>query len=157
MNGRKGSEGEKIAANLLSKEGFQIEELPVFDSGTDLYMKKEGRIFAIQVKYGKYLQFRAKSLKRFIFQNGGKIPIIFLISDDFATQFELTKLWTGDKVKLARREVTDELPKEFRHVPVKERVKSITLKCPKCNYEWDYKGKLLAVTCPNCRHIFKRG
>lgn len=23
-------------------------------------------------------------------------------------------------------------------------------KCKKCGYEWNYKGKLLQVTCPNC-------
>lgn len=30
------------------------------------------------------------------------------------------------------------------------------VKCPKCGHEWNYKGKLLAVTCPSCRHVFKR-
>jgi len=23
-------------------------------------------------------------------------------------------------------------------------------KCTKCGYEWDYKGGLFMVTCPNC-------
>lgn len=29
------------------------------------------------------------------------------------------------------------------------------LKCPKCNYEWEYRGKRLTVTCPNCRYTFR--
>jgi uncharacterized Zn finger protein (UPF0148 family) len=26
----------------------------------------------------------------------------------------------------------------------------IRLKCPKCNYEWNYRGKLFMACCPNC-------
>lgn len=29
------------------------------------------------------------------------------------------------------------------------------VRCPKCGYTWDYKGKRQAVTCPNCMHKFK--
>ena len=25
------------------------------------------------------------------------------------------------------------------------------MKCPKCNYEWETKSKLMYVCCPNCR------
>ena len=28
------------------------------------------------------------------------------------------------------------------------------VKCPKCGYEWDYRGRRNAVTCPNCLHKF---
>ena len=27
--------------------------------------------------------------------------------------------------------------------------------CNKCQYEWDYKGKLMNATCPNC--LYKQG
>ncbi|MFP4019010.1 MAG: hypothetical protein ACLFUH_07150 [Bacteroidales bacterium] len=26
----------------------------------------------------------------------------------------------------------------------------IELKCPKCEYEWTYKGNLIKATCPSC-------
>lgn len=26
------------------------------------------------------------------------------------------------------------------------------MKCPKCNYEWEYKGTLWRIHCPNCTH-----
>lgn len=29
------------------------------------------------------------------------------------------------------------------------------VKCPRCGYEWEYKGKLISATCPNCQHKFK--
>jgi len=29
------------------------------------------------------------------------------------------------------------------------------VKCPKCGYEWEYKGKLAVATCPNCLTKFK--
>jgi len=29
-------------------------------------------------------------------------------------------------------------------------------KCPKCGYEWNSKGKLMFICCPNCRHQFKK-
>ena len=25
------------------------------------------------------------------------------------------------------------------------------IKCPKCNYEWECKSKMMYVTCSNCR------
>jgi len=28
----------------------------------------------------------------------------------------------------------------------------IRVKCPNCGYEWNYKGKLMYATCPNCKH-----
>ena len=30
------------------------------------------------------------------------------------------------------------------------------IQCPKCHYEWDYKGKLKWVTCPNCMNKFQK-
>lgn len=27
--------------------------------------------------------------------------------------------------------------------------------CPKCKYDWNYKGKLNMASCPNCSHKFK--
>ena len=29
------------------------------------------------------------------------------------------------------------------------------VKCPRCGYEWEYKGRRQAVTCPNCLHKFR--
>ena len=29
-------------------------------------------------------------------------------------------------------------------------------RCPKCGYEWNSKGRLLFVQCPNCRRFFHR-
>ena len=29
------------------------------------------------------------------------------------------------------------------------------LKCPRCGYIWNYKGKLQHATCPNCKKFFK--
>lgn len=29
--------------------------------------------------------------------------------------------------------------------------------CKYCGYEWEYKGKLFWVTCPNCMKKFQRG
>ena len=29
------------------------------------------------------------------------------------------------------------------------------VRCPKCGYTWDYKGKRQSVTCPNCMHKFR--
>jgi len=29
-------------------------------------------------------------------------------------------------------------------------------KCPNCNYEWEYKGKLNSICCPNCQRKFLR-
>jgi ssDNA-binding Zn-finger/Zn-ribbon topoisomerase 1 len=26
----------------------------------------------------------------------------------------------------------------------------VRVRCPKCGYEWDYKGRLKLATCPNC-------
>jgi len=35
----------------------------------------------------------------------------------------------------------------------------VKTKCPKCEYTWDYKGKLARRTCPNCGYnwIVRRG
>jgi tRNA(Ile2) C34 agmatinyltransferase TiaS len=30
------------------------------------------------------------------------------------------------------------------------------VKCPRCGYEWDYKGRLQSIQCPSCRRIFRR-
>jgi len=32
---------------------------------------------------------------------------------------------------------------------------SIRLKCPRCGYEWIYKGKRMRAVCPNCGYTFK--
>ena len=29
------------------------------------------------------------------------------------------------------------------------------VRCPKCGYEWEYRGKRVSVTCPNCRYTFR--
>jgi DNA-directed RNA polymerase subunit RPC12/RpoP len=26
----------------------------------------------------------------------------------------------------------------------------VKLKCPRCGYEWEYKGRLRLATCPSC-------
>jgi DNA-directed RNA polymerase subunit RPC12/RpoP len=26
----------------------------------------------------------------------------------------------------------------------------VRLKCPRCSYEWEYKGRLLRANCPSC-------
>ena len=28
--------------------------------------------------------------------------------------------------------------------------------CPRCKYRWRCRSRLLYVTCPNCRRVFKR-
>jgi len=28
--------------------------------------------------------------------------------------------------------------------------------CPRCQYEWENKSKMMYVCCPNCRKQFKR-
>lgn len=30
------------------------------------------------------------------------------------------------------------------------------LKCPRCGYEWEYKGRLQFASCPNCLTKVKR-
>jgi uncharacterized protein (DUF983 family) len=30
----------------------------------------------------------------------------------------------------------------------------IKIKCPKCNYNWIYTGRLLTAKCPSCRKDF---
>jgi uncharacterized Zn ribbon protein len=30
------------------------------------------------------------------------------------------------------------------------------MKCPKCQYEWESKSKMIYICCPNCRHQFKQ-
>jgi len=30
------------------------------------------------------------------------------------------------------------------------------VKCPRCGYEWEYRGRRITVTCPNCRYTFRR-
>lgn len=30
----------------------------------------------------------------------------------------------------------------------------VWVKCPKCGYVWNYRGKRISVTCPSCRHTF---
>ena len=29
------------------------------------------------------------------------------------------------------------------------------VKCPKCQYEWDTKSKMMYITCPNCQRKFE--
>jgi len=31
-----------------------------------------------------------------------------------------------------------------------EKKDEIRLRCPKCQYEWSYTGKLIKATCPSC-------
>jgi len=35
-------------------------------------------------------------------------------------------------------------------------MKKMKMKCPKCGYEWEYKGRLEYVQCPSCRRFFRR-
>ena len=32
----------------------------------------------------------------------------------------------------------------------------VRVRCPHCGYEWDYKGRRLWITCPNCGRKFRR-
>jgi predicted Zn-ribbon and HTH transcriptional regulator len=32
---------------------------------------------------------------------------------------------------------------------------TMRVKCPKCGYEWDYKGRLIVATCPSCKSSVK--
>lgn len=29
------------------------------------------------------------------------------------------------------------------------------VKCPRCGYEWEYKGRRIRITCPNCGYTFR--
>ncbi len=29
-------------------------------------------------------------------------------------------------------------------------------KCPKCEYEWETKSKMIYITCPNCQRKFDK-
>jgi len=29
------------------------------------------------------------------------------------------------------------------------------VKCPRCGYVWNYRGKLMSATCPNCLYRFR--
>jgi len=31
----------------------------------------------------------------------------------------------------------------------------VRVRCPRCGYEWEYRGRRLWVTCPNCRYTFR--
>jgi predicted nucleic acid-binding Zn-ribbon protein len=35
-------------------------------------------------------------------------------------------------------------------------VKGNEQQCPKCNYVWKTKAKMMYITCPNCQRKFKR-
>jgi len=40
--------------------------------------------------------------------------------------------------------------KVVRAIKRDDGTKRLILRCPKCGYEWGYKGKLYMATCPNC-------
>ncbi len=34
-------------------------------------------------------------------------------------------------------------------------IMAMKIKCPKCDYEWECKSKLIYVSCPSCRYNIK--
>lgn len=30
------------------------------------------------------------------------------------------------------------------------------VKCPRCQYEWDTRSKMISITCPNCQRKFEK-
>ena len=141
---------EQIALkHICKKESCNEQDIIRGDNGEPDFIVSSGQRYEVK----NINHFRFSSLQ---IQNLRNDDIILITKGNFVIA-ELQWNNTWNKIPRQHDSQTIHLKKKKKTqiAIIKIQDDSMTIKCPKCSYEWDTKSKLIYVCCPSCRSSVK--